>query len=420
MHNYGVMTASLSPIDLTASVLLAYMKMNMSQPVCINWIVEKHATSMVFDKLTKYANYFEIPINVIRQEEIPALNPSLLDLETFLGNLCDTHLINSNRRIRLHHGSLLLRKDGTKRNFRYFEKSESGEIILYENNMVPCPLSSINCESLFLVGSINLCFLAQSYELSHLPWYCIDSDIFPLSAEEIITPPEGCSNNRFGKESVKLNPSGYSIFDYNIRVKSNIYGDVDSIMRPIDSTIKGRNTKRSNLNNNYFMEIINELKIDFWGNCYFPIDSIVDIYRSALKLSRICKMANSGRFYGDKFGSIAETDEMKKYCISKAEMIDRIIQTSLDINIDTINYSQLYLPQIANIMKERAILILDKMMKYYYYDLKATIPNLVSYCDSTEFKRIINLFLLKRGNQCTQMVKGSVFDYEIIRSEVDN
>lgn len=420
MHNYGVLTKSTTPIDLTASILLAYEKRNKNQSVCVNWIVEKIAPKLVLEQLKNYADSFEIPINVFRQEEISLLNPSRYELEVFLGSLCDTYIESQYQRIRIHHGSIQIRKDGNEINYRYFKKNKSGEIILYENNTVPCSLSQINNNSIYLVGSINLCYLIKSFELVHLPWYCLDSGIYPLIAEEIISPPEGCSNYRFKKSAKKLTPLGYSIHDYFTSNNTINFGDLDFFLHSIDSTTKSRRTKRTNLNNNFFMEVIKNLKEDLWGNMFFSTNSLVDIYISTLKLSRICKLANSFSLCDNENLYFSTTNELKKYCVCKAVLIDKMIRMSVTSTISTYDYNYISLPQIGNIMKERAIIILEYLMKHYYYDDKASIPNLLSCCDPTEINHIFQLFLQIRGNNCTQMVKGSVFDYETICTSMDN
>lgn len=197
-------------IDLTASLLRSTRGAIEGRPRPVHWILEDTTPARERAMLHEVAHIFQnrLPIRITSVNQVSERNEAW-QLVTCLLEAAPPDRAS----VRFHHGGIRSSRSGCDIELRDFrvsgnrvEGSESGR---------PGTYSAIaSGDELFLSGSAHLFLADRVGELSHLPWYAIDSGEMMLSVEEVISPSVVSSASRYAK-SGPLKPRGYFLSDYD-------------------------------------------------------------------------------------------------------------------------------------------------------------------------------------------------------------
>lgn len=431
-----VLTRGVKPIDLTASLLLAYKAKKSGVEENIEWIVEEFSDDYVFPELERIASFFapHLKIVVKHQQDIQELYPTTKKIIESLYDILESVKYEKGR-IRIQHGAIVVENSlGVQKKYRYFGLNDKRRLVLYDNkkNYSVLDLTSMESFKLYVQGSMNLYFLCRYGKLAHLPWYCLDTDIDSMVADEIIFPPEGCSKVIFGANGMRLLPYGYSIYGYkNSNSTENVFS---KWLMQSGSFVRSRNKQGSNCSQSVLLWLSGDIRKEIIEKGFSknmedvclsvsrPEENIIRLLK-IWHLSKIMIIYDRGYLNQTKlFGLVNEDGEIYK---SRDMILDELVYSleSCCKGIYPKRAENEYIHHLKNIEKP-----FGKVAKYafqiakdyfnqvflsVYYENKASVNKIIEIGDSAEkvflmFDKLLN----KREGGITLKVKGSIFEYE--------
>ena len=431
-----VTTKDANPIDLTASLIKAKYKMKNNKSCSVEWVVETSTSPDNYYELQHIASLFkEFDITVKRQEDIPELNPNKAKLISLLKDILK-YIDVSEGMVRIQHGAIVLVRDMTSVFCRYFGWRH-GKLLLCDNKKNPTfyEVDENDSQELIFQGSMNLCLIHNYGEFAHLPWYCIDSSIFPFEVEEIITPPEGCSDIRFNAEKPRLFPSGYSTYDYSSENDSALSG-IEKWLYENGSVISSRQTGGTRCAKNLLLKIAGNVKNSIKDEGFYAVlhslnneaDSSEKIIMMLIKIWALSQtMISFDRGFFNEIrntGLINDDDELKmdrndilnmliivmKNCLETVSLSDK---TSVDLILEKEKPFGL----LANLALKKSVQCFNQLFYEFYYINKATLPNLIKRHSNDKIDtRFWDVLLKKRTSNVMHVVRGSIFEFEAFKS----
>lgn len=424
-----VTTRNAEPIDLTASIIKAKDCLNNGLPCSVEWIVENTASISDFENLNRIASIFkEIDICVFWQKDIPILNPNKIAIIKQLKEILQ-YIDTTKGMIRIHHGSIILENSSGLIHCRYFGW-KNGMLLLCDNKKHPnfYFVSENDTQGLSFCGSMNLCLINNYGEFAHLPWYCLDSSIYPFIVKEVISPPEGCSINRFKSCSNRLVPSGYSIYNYSSSDMS-VISNIEECLYKYGSVIKSRKANGTYCAKTLLLKkaqsIQENIKKQGFYQCLLSLEkdciNTTDVVSVMLEIWYMSKyMISFDRGFIDEVGEVGLV-ENNQLLINRDKILNALVYSanlcSKRINENEESFSDILLcdnrpfGKLANRIFNLSVKAFNSVFHDLFYNNKASLPNLINYYKiyNTE---LFNSILLKRKLDTTQVVKGSIFDFE--------
>lgn len=423
-----VLCRTISPVDLTASLLLAHYRETTGQREEVEWITENYSENSLIEQLSNIAcrlkGFFEI--TVTEQKMISALSPTNGQITKYLGQILDQAGCVDGK-IRIHHGSILVENNiGEKKHCRYFDRSTTGEVNLYDEYKKPCTIKEsarLECH-----GSLNLCLLKHHGELAHLPWYCLDSEIEPIVVNEIISPQEGCSKWRNSVNDAKLMPCGYSIYDYGD--ESNKTAQFFRLTKMTGNYIRSR--KKAGTRNCVTVidklceESFYKIKKAGFDRC---LAEVVDtdsndeefVIRNLIMISQLAQvMISQDRGYGDRVAPyrIPNMSRNEMVRILNDQAIGSLMVYKKGSLIEMLNTKMLInsshaFGEIRNYCISKARKIFDTLYDDCFREHKASVGKMMDYFDTPiELLNAFDCLMEQREERKIQIVKGSIFAYD--------
>lgn len=438
-----VTTSNTNPIDLTASIIKAKHRQNQMLPCSVEWVVENSASINDYNELRYIASLFdEFNINVRRQEDIPEFNPSKKCIISLLKDIL-SYIDTSKGMVRIQHGAIVLHKDGSNKLCRYFGWKH-GKLSLCDNKKKPTfyYVDENDKQKISLQGSMNLCLIKNYGELAHLPWYCIDSPIYPFEIEEVISPPEGCSMGRFDSNVTRLIPSGYSLCNY-FSDKNDTQLSIEKLLHENGSVVSSRQIGGTRCSRNLLSKIARKAKNKIKHNGFYKSlcllhRNVVEFDEIIIKLMEIWSlsqiMVSFDRGFLDEIRNTGLINDDNELEITKEGILNELIKAtdlclnrinSLDQSVaDLVLGSQKPFGVLTSIIMDKALGYFNHTFYDFYYTNKATLPNILE-CISDEKvdTQFIDAMLIKRSSNVTHIVRGSIFEFEefsSINSKLDN
>lgn len=435
-----VLARGIKPIDLTASLLLAYEYSMNGISSAIEWIVEETSPTNVYDELLKYAHFFspKFDITVKRQREVPELFPDTKEIISTLYDLLE-NLNYDDVRVRIQHGAILVTDgDHCLAKCRYFGKNAQGMLVLFDDNKhnTKFVVEKYPQLSLSLQGSMNLLFLSKYGQLAHLPWYCIDSPIKQFTSLSVILPPEGCSYRIFNTNTPFLTPSGYSIQDYY--EKNHLGTFLDHIMEKSGRMIFSRKENGTNRTQAVLRVIENDVRKQIIQLGFETIlrevsKPCLDVSERITNLVKICilsrLMVSYDRGYPEQTRPFSLVDsngllycdrcEILASLLSALQMICHEIDYPHTEALDQIHSDIKPFGKIADNAHSAATYYYNRVFSAYFYGNKATISKLIEHGKTLDgVLSLFNHLLHQRGEFIHTSVEGSIFEYESYHSEL--
>lgn len=422
-----VTTCTADPIDLTASLIKAHNNYKIGKPCKVDWIIEKGSEDGVFEQLDSIRREFPyLDININHQINMSGFNPSNEEILSLLTEIL-SYVDVENGMIRIHHGAVVLLKDNLVVRCRYFGM-KNGSIVLCDNKKKPHFYNPSNGFQLNLEGSMNLCLIHKNGELAHLPWYCIDSPIYPFEVEEVITPPEGCSNSRFAALRNRLIPSGYSVNNYfDIYSYGNSlekwlwqYGTVVASRKHQGSrctkTLISRLAmeKKNSVKDIGFYECLNHLKKPVYYR-----DKRIENLLLIWSLAQIMVSYDQGFFDEIRETGVIKIDNQLR--VSRNIIADFLIDSykACSCNSRLLNNKHIehVFGMIASSALSTAYYEFDDMFHTYFYQEKASLPQIIEKNRQMYSKKsFFDVLLNQRTERNSLLVKGSVFEFEAYKT----
>jgi len=431
-----VITKDAAPIDLTASLLKAKYRINSNKSCSVEWVVETSSSVASYRELQYIASLFNgIEIKVTQQKDISELNPSKAELMSILKEILE-YIDISKGMVRIQHGAIGLEQNTKPILCRYFGW-ENGKLLLCDNKKKPSfyYVEENDSQKLFFHGSMNLCLIHKYGELAHLPWYCIDSTIFPFEVEEIITPPEGCSNARFNARETRLSPSGYSVYDYFSR-KDSTLSAIEKWLYENGSAISSRQIGGTRCAKSLLLKIANDVRNSIKNRGFYATlfslhnnsNTSKEIIMRLIKiwaLSQIMVSFDRGFFNEIRnTGLINDNNELE---MDRNDILNVLIE-ELDFSLREAILSDkssanLILGKdkpfgiLARIVLKMVIQYFNQLFYGFYYINKASLPNLLKYySNGTIDTSFLDVLLKARSSDIMHIVRGSIFEFEAFTS----
>lgn len=424
-----VTTRNTEPIDLTASIIKAKYYLNNGLPCSVEWIVENTASISDYENLNRIASIFkEIKISVFWQRDIPVLNP---DKNAIIMQLKDIlqYIDTTKGMIRIHHGAIVLENNSESIHCRYFGW-KNGMLLLCDNKKHPnfYVVSEDDMQRLFFSGSMNLCLIKNYGEFAHLPWYCLDSAIYPFIVKEAITPPEGCSENRFNSGSDRLVPSGYSIYNYSSSDMS-VITNIEECLYKYGSVIKSRKANGTHCSKTLLLKkaqsIQKNLKKQGFYKCLLSLEkksiNATDVISVMLEIWHMSRyMISFDRGFIDEVYEVGlvknnqlliNRDKILIALVHSANMCSERINEYGESFSDILFCNNRPFGLLANRVFSMCVKAFNSLFYDLFYNNKASLPNLINTYNITNTE-LFNSIVLNRKFKTIQTVKGSIFDFE--------